>query len=237
MPEPSVGIMLAGRAFHAVAEHAERTVILGRGLPSPEDLDDLLLKEWAAQVKEEASKETFLYWDWGDDTEESMREDYRALVRVAREDAFPAVKPVFVEHDIKLRLESPVGGFLCYGVIDVVEEGGAFVDWKTVDRPPKDAEKVDIQFAAYAVWAAEYARLESVPARKIFLVRDKKKRKPYVSVIKYNILPHHRRWFREVAAEVWKAIQADAYIPNPHGWWCSSGWCSFYDACPTGGGR
>jgi hypothetical protein len=233
LPEPSVGVMLAGRVVHAVLEGALTSVILGKGLPSAKDLDDHFAVAWAADVQKEEARDGFSGWVWNEgDPEKIVREESRGLVRMAREEILPNIRPRFVEHKFNYELPSAAGPFRIYGVIDLLEEDGAMVDWKTVDKISQNAKGFDVQFPGYSIYVSDLLKEPVTKARKIFLVRGK--RKPCWEVSNYNVLEHQRTWFAEVAAEVWRTIQADVWLPNTGGWIHSAKFCSFWNTCPCG---
>lgn len=228
IPERSVRILIAGRTAHTLLEKALRQVLLGAPLPSAKDMDDWFGTEWEAQTKEEETKENFVGWE--DDKEDlgGMREDYRGLVRLARNEVLPTIKPRFVEHKIQFEMDSPVGPFPIYGVVDLLEDGGRITDWKTVDKPPKPNEKPGVQEMGYAFWHGAFTGMEITPYRKLYLIRQKK---PRVAWTEFSLHKGHREWFAQVAAEVWRMAHHGVFVPSTGGWWCSPKYCNYWDGC------
>jgi PD-(D/E)XK nuclease superfamily len=234
IPEKASGTMHGGSVVHAVIEFALNQVILGTGLPSAQDLDDLYPKKWAELVAEEENKKDFIGWDW-DDPESVMFPECRALVKLAREEVLPKLKPKFVEHEINFDLESPAGPFRVNGYIDLVEEGGFITDWKTSTKVSDRQRKMGLQMPCYAEWAVGAMHLPDdavVKTRKLFLIRG---RKPHVAEVILNVKPRHRQWFRETASAVWLMVKGGGYPPNPNSWMCSPNWCPYYEGCLGGG--
>ena len=232
VPELSSGTMHGGSVVHKVIEFALEKVILGQPLPSAQDLDDLYPKKWQEIVAEEENKKSFIGWEWDDDSPESvMFPDCRALVKLAREEVLPKLKPKLVEHEINFDLDSKIGPFRVNGYIDLVEEDGLITDWKTSAKVSDRQRKMGLQMPCYAEWSVGARNLPddaTVRARKVFLVRG---RKPHVVEVPFLVLPRHREWFRETAANVWLMVQGGGYTPNTNTWMCSKNWCPYWEGC------
>jgi hypothetical protein len=232
IPSPAVGIMMAGSAFHAAMEWALREVVLGHGLPSAKDLDDRFPEIWEATKKEEEAGDRFGgTWDWDrGDSEERALLDYRHLVHQAREHVLPNLKPKLVEHDFKIMLPSPLGDYPLYGVVDLLEEDGLMSDWKTVGKVSDRQKNMGVQFMGYSIWHKGYTGMEVTRARKIFLAREPVAHVEYSDT--YEVGQLQRDWFAGVASELWVACKNNGgFVPNTNGWWCSSKWCKYWDAC------
>jgi len=229
-PEPSFGNMIAGRVVHAVLEKALKEVIGGRPLPSVQDVDDFYEPIWRESFKEEEERDNFVTLQWDpDDKEQKVFEESRALVRLAREEVLPKIKPSLVEHNMNFDLDANGSGpFRVYGVVDLYEHDTVVSDWKTTTKVSPNAKKLDIQFCGYAVWHQLHTGCEVMPCRKIFLVRGKR---PKVEETRYQVTPKHREWFTSVAAEVWKMVKGGGFVPNTSTWACSEKWCSFWNIC------
>lgn len=233
IPEPSLGSFLGGRVVHKVIERALNRVMLNQGLPDAKEMDDWYLEEWEAHVREEESKEDFIGWVFSkDDSMERSFAECRALIPFTRTEVLPGLRPKLVEHGFKMEFPSPVGSFLVWGYIDLFEEDEVLSDWKTtLGKPSKNQLKMGMQFPGYSWKIKEFTRKDATACRKIFLLRGQK---PNLKVQKYTVTQAHRDWFAFVASEVWKMCQAEAYVANPNGWWCSPGWCSHWGSCPHG---
>src|SRR5262249_28272111 len=127
--------------------------------PDWKSMDDLFLQTWSRKKAEEEAKRSFVGWIW-DIPEEQSREQYRPLVRVAREDALPNVRPWMigndpvVEHRVDLELQSDVGPFKLLGFIDLLDDTGVLMDWKTSTKEEVSArqKRTWLQFAGYALY-------------------------------------------------------------------------------------
>ncbi len=232
LPEVSSGILHGGIVFHDVMEFAQREQLLGKDIPSSQDLDDKFMASWEAKKKETEESDKFVTWEYNEgDPEENVKQGTRGLVQLARLEVLPHVKPKLVEEQFYFEVDrNGSGPFRVYGRIDYMDEDLVLADWKTAkDKVSKFAEKAGIQMACYGVFHHEYTGAEVTQAKKIFLVRRAKKHK--VEVKKYTITHDYREWAKNAAAETWKMVLGDSYPPNTAGWWCSQKFCSFYEIC------
>lgn len=222
------GFLMSGNAVHAVLERALKRVILGGKIPDRNEADDWFLAAWDSEKKEREEKPRFIGWLW-DEPEEKTKNECRALIPFALTEILPVIKPRLVEEEAKLYYDSEIGGFLVWGQLDLLEEDGVLSDWKTTKKVSKNARDSWLQLGHYSRYVHEVVGgSEVTPARKIFLIRGAA---PKVDVVKYEITPAMRAYFSEVAAEVWKAVRANSYVPNTNGWWCDPDWCPFYGPC------
>jgi len=236
IPEMSIMSMLSGRVIHAINEHYLKAVANGKAAPSAKDLDDLFLKEWEDQTKEEEEKAGFIGWSVDpDEPVEKIYSESRTMIQFVHAEVLPKVKPMMlngepgVEYTVKDKYETEDGdSFLVWMVIDLMEEDGTITDWKTTGKVSKNATKSWFQMAAYSTFGARVMKVETVNARKIFLVLGKR---PKVEVVNYLMGPSHREWFKRQAVATWKMAKAGAFVAGPNGWWCAQDWCSFYAMC------
>ncbi len=231
LPEMSVGVLLSGRVVHKVIERALLPLLKEKPLPSAKDMDDWFIPEWEAHVREEEEKHTFLGWEWGDeDSPELAQRECRALAMHVRKEFLPTVDPWLVEEGFRTQYNSGANGtFLVWGYIDLLERSGLLSDWKTTRKTPSDNQKkMGMQFPGYSPKVMELTGEASTKCRRIFLQRGPE---PRIEVVHLTVEDRHRRWFRDVACEVWNACKADAFVPNTSTWVCKPGWCSFWGIC------
>lgn len=236
IPQPSSGRFLAGNVVHEIMEVALREYAKSGKYPEAKALDDLYEPTWAQKTQEEEARQDFLGWDWEpDDPMEKAKADYRHLIRVAREQILPTIKPWMlgkepvIEYRIDLELRSEMGPFKLLGYADFLDDSGFLGDWKTTENKVSDrAKRMWLQFAGYSLWAYPIVGQENLKCQKIFLVRAKK---PYFERCEFVITAKHREYFVKVAAAVWQMVQAGAYIPVTDTWFCKPGWCGYYAGC------
>lgn len=238
IPEPSSGVLHAGRVVHEILEFALKEYPKTGAYPDWKTLDDMFLPAWERKKAEEEAKESFIGWDWGIPEEQSKLQ-YRPLIRAAWEGALPKVRPWMiggepvVEHRIDLELQSDVGPFKLIGYIDLLDDTGVLLDWKTSTKEEVSArqKKLWLQFAAYALYVWPIVGEETLECKKIFLVPGAN---PRVEWCPFTVGPKHREWFCRIAAEVWKSVYYGAYPARSEGWWCSAKFCSFWGPCQEG---
>lgn len=239
IPEPSAGVLLSGKVVHEVLEHALRAYAKTDKYPEWQELDDMFLPVWERQKKEEEEKETFLTWQFNeDDPHDKVRDESRALVRVARQDALPKIRPWLIgpepviEYRIDLELDSELGPFKLLGFIDLLDASGILMDWKTTrNKVSNRAKKNWLQFAAYSLHVWPLIGNEMVKCQKIFLVRGDD---PRVEFCDFEITPKHREWFVNIAAQVWRSIYYGVYPARSGEWFCNQKFCSFWGPCQEG---
>lgn len=241
IPQPSSGIVLAGRVVHDVIEYALRQWAKTGSYPDWQTMDDLFLPTWERKIREEEGKRWFIGWQWDpEDPEEKLKAECRPLVRLAREEALPKLRPMItengpvVEYRVDLEFKSDVGPFSTLGYIDLLDDTGLLSDWKTTKKVSGKAKKGWLQAASYSFWVYPTIGEEVVRAQKIFLVRGDD---PHIEYAPTEVGPSHRAWFAKIAAEVWKSIHYGVYPARSEGWWCNPKFCGFYGPCQEGIGK
>lgn len=238
IPQLSSGIVHGGRVVHDIIEHALKEWARTGVYPDWKTLDDMYEPTWERKVREEEEKPWFVGWQWDpEDPEEKMRAECRPLVRLAREEALPNFRPMIlengpvVEYRVDLEFKSDVGPFKTLGYIDLLDDTGVLSDWKTTKKVSKQAKKGWLQAASYSFWVYPTVGDEVVKSQKIFLVRGET---PHIEYAPTEVGPSHRKWFAEIASQVWKSIYYGAYPARSEGWWCDQKFCSFYGPCQEG---
>lgn len=230
IPEKAAGIPLSGNAVHSALEHALIFVKAGKPLPPAAELDDVYLKEWDAKIAEEEAKDRFIGWDWRE-PKEKLKAECRELVKFARNAVLPSIHPKLIEEEINFNVPTKIGPVRVNGYIDLVTEENEIVDWKTSDEVKKSHRKMGYQMPCYSVWAVENGI--GLPGgvtktKKIVLIRGEE---PSSAVLRFDVHPAHRERFKYIAANVWMAIQAGAYVPNNASFLCSEKWCPYWAGC------
>lgn len=226
----------AGTVVHEIIDIALREFAKSGKYPDWKTMDDMFDPTWEAKVKEEEEKPWFIGWKWDNkDPEVKVRREYRPLVRIAREQALEKIRPWMlgnepvVEWRIDLELQSDEGPFQLVGYADLLMNTGILCDWKTThDEVSKRQKATWLQFAGYALWAWPIVGEENLQCQKIFLVRGND---PHVEFVPFMITEAHREWFCKVAAQVWKMVLHDAYLPGTDTWLCSPKFCEFWGPC------
>lgn len=252
IPELASPVLVAGNAFHEVVEHALKHKASSGRYPDWKTLDDLFGPAWDRRFKAREEDKDFVGWNVDpEDPVDRMKEEYRALVRLASDQVLPKINPwviddqPVVEYRVDLELETGAGKVDLLGYVDLLDASGMLMDWKTTrqyDTDPKDAVEAAaekrykarrgwLQFAAYSLWSWPVTGMDAQPARKILMVRGKEPRVDYADMV---LTERHRDWFVKLAGDVWRALKAGIFPGNNTGWWCSHKFCSFYGPCQEG---
>lgn len=237
IPQPNAWKPHAGNVVHEIIENALRQIIKTGSYPDWQTMDDQFEPVWEAKTKEVESKDYFIGWqDDPKDPLETLKPQYRKLIRLAREKVLPTVRPwaingeAVVEWRIDLELRSKIGPFPIIGYADLLDSSGVLMDWKSTGKEVSArAKRTWLQFAAYSLWAWPLVGEEEVRCEKIFLARGNGE--PFVDRVPFKIGPKHREYFVRVAAQVWEMINREIFIPNPETWLCKPGWCAYWAGC------
>jgi hypothetical protein len=239
IPETTSMVVHGGRVVHEVIEVALKQFSQTGKYPDWQTLDDMYEPAWERQRKEEEAKESFVAWQFDDDDPpEKVKAECRPLVRLAREEALPKIRPFLadnepvIEYRVDLEFKSDVGPFKTLGYIDLLDDTGLLIDWKTTKKVSGRARKGWMQAASYSFWVYPMIGEEVVRSQKIFLVRD-----PGNIHIEYAptlVGPPHRAWFARLAAEVWKSVYYGVYPAKNEGWQCHPKFCPYHGPCQEG---
>lgn len=239
IPETSSGVVHSGRVVHEIIEHALKEWAKQGTYPDWKTLDDMYEPVWEQKVREEEEKESFIGWQWNvEDPEEKVRAECRPLVRLAREEVMPKLRPMIVEsgpvveYRVDLEFKSDVGPFSMLGYIDLLDDTGLLSDWKTTKKVSDRAKKGWLQAASYSFWVYPMIGEEVVRSQKIFLVREEGN--PHVEYAPTEVGPLHRKWFADLAAQIWKSIYYEVYPARSEGWHCSPKFCPYHGPCQEG---
>jgi putative RecB family exonuclease len=217
-PEHRSANMAYGSAVHSAIAWWQKQRIEGNEV-SIEDASRILRADWTAQV---AAGDL----DLSEQCPVEMQEQGEALVRLFV-DRFPEEVPDEVDYPVELELSDPRTGEVLpiplVGYFDYVV-GGVVGEIKTTARRSKARSQWNMQLACYS-WAERMATGRRPTMRVVQLVKTKK---PQIVVDEFVMSEREEDWFREVACEVYRGVQAEAFFPNP-GWVCPG--CEYRGAC------
>ncbi len=240
VPEMASWVAHGGIVVHEIVEAALKLFGRTGKYPSWQDMDDRFDTVWNNQQLKTEGRDEFI--GWKEDPKEpieKVRTEYRPLVRLAREEALEHYRPWMldsgpvVEQRIDLELESSLGSFPIIGYIDLLDDTGVLSDWKTTtlnDKGEVSERKTKnwLQAACYSLWAWPIVGEENLRCRKVFLIRGKN---PQVRIHNYVVGEKHRKFFTDVAAEVWTMTMRGGFVPNTNTWMCNPKWCAYYAVC------
>lgn len=238
IPSPNNWKMHAGNVVHEIIEDALTEYARTGIYPDWQTMDDRYDPVWKAQQKESEEKPWFIGWqEEPDDPLEKLRREYRRLIRVARDEVLPTVRPWMiddspvVEYKIDLDIRTKVGICPIIGYADMLDASGVLMDWKTTGKKVSNRAKTTwLQFAAYSIWAWPIVGESELKCEKVFLVRGEKD-DPHAERVSFTMGPKHREYFVKVAAQVWEMMHHNIYIANPNTWLCKPSFCPFHAGC------
>ena len=216
--------MLKGSALHKAAEHNMRQKMQTR-----EDLMVDEIVDFAVNAFEEGVKGGYQLAD-----NESKAEvgDYKKLVDAMAtthaEWQAPDYQPVAVEEKFVISLPSIEHDIV--GVIDLVDESGAVIDFKTSSKKMTEADvDTSIQLGLYAA-----AQNKNEVAVKLDVLIEPSARLPSRrQLIEGTRDNSDLPVIAKRVAVVSKTIEAGLFPPAPVGsWWCSESWCGYWNTCP-----
>lgn len=235
IPQPQSWKPFGGTVVHEIIENAMKEFCRTDVYPDWKTMDDRFEPTWAEKVKEMEDKPDFIGWeDDPKDPLETLKPEYRKLVRLAREEALPTIKPFIwdgspvVERRIDLEVRTKIGPCPIIGYIDLLDASGVLMDWKSTGKEVSNRAKGSwLQFAAYSLWAYPIVGEENLKCEKIFLVRGEGT--PRIERVPFVITEKHRDHFVKLAAQVWEIINHKIFIANMDSWLCN--YCPFFQGC------
>lgn len=225
--EPPTGALLLGSTVHDTLEGwiAARA----QGESQAGTLADAFSRNWALRVEREPNCE------WGADTPEQICEEGLRLVSDSsvqalvnrltplRDDSGP-----WIEREVFLSVPGvpvPVKGY-----IDLVTSDGVPGDFKT-SRMAWSADKAQEQLQPLFYLAALNQLGRTVPGlrfRHWVIVKGKTVR---VQELEHQHTWDEILWLFGLIQGVWRAISAEAFVPNPNAWFCAPGRCRAWSTC------
>jgi len=221
---PTSPALVFGSAFHNVIGAYLAATPVNR-VP----LSEMWPTYWNQQLEEE------LEINWGKDTAESCFNDgIRILsaegVREVIDDLSVIVddQGLYIERFVELRVpDVPVP---IIGYIDMISEDGTPVDFKTSSRAwNSDKAQSEIQPLFYLAALTQSSNIShDFRFRHIIFTKTKN---PQAQVIESQRSLSECFWLLTMIRDVWQAIDAGHYPPNPTGWKCSERSCEYWHLC------
>lgn len=154
------------------------------------------------------------------------------LAQCHAEEQAPEYQPVLVETKVTIELPNLSRDLL--GIIDLADEQGRVVDFKTTKRKKPQSEADDsVQLTTYAAaYAAKFGKPPESVRLDVLVQTDKKteRQAPLDSArgpADFAALAH-----RINALD--KMIEHGVFMPAPPGsWYCSVKWCGYWGKCPA----
>ena len=222
--------LLKGSSFHRAAEvNMEQKLTTYRDLPADE-----IVEIAVANFEQEAAGEILL-------TDEEAARGTAAVLGEAKDQLAqlaethatqqaPDYQPTLVEKTV--RIELPEAPRDLVGIIDLVDDQGRVIDFKTATR--KKSQSDADSSVQLTVYAAAYETLFGQPPVELRLdcVIQTKTRTDRQVVTTHRSHADMDALARRINA-VTAAIEAGIFPPtNPGNWWCSPTFCGYWHDCP-----
>jgi len=224
MEAPTSPALVFGSAFH---EAVEEYIVTPRG-PLPEHWSQC----WREQLQDRDNIA------WGKDSAESLHDlGYAMLSEPGVQGVIEAIRPatnkdgkILIEEKIELRVPGvPVP---IIGYIDVIEEGGVPADFKTSARSwGQNRAHEELQATFYLAALNQMQTPLNHEMRFRYYVFVKNAKRPQVEIRDTQRTAADLFWLFGLVRDVWGAIEAGAFPPNPNTWKCSPKWCEYWEAC------
>lgn len=224
-PSTTTPALVFGSAFHNTVEGYIRAA----AERAPAKLPDLWHREWAAAMEREPNCE------WGSDDPDTHRDEGLRLlenpelaVMLNRLTPLRDEAGLFIERKIELRVPGvpvPVIGY-----IDLVTSDGVPGDFKT-SAFAWTAEKAKAELQPLFYLAAMNQLGRSVPGLRFRHYVITKAKTSKVQLLETQHTWDGIFWLYELVQRVWKAIEAETFVPNPGAWLCSPKYCSHWSDC------
>lgn len=226
-PQSSTPALVFGSALHNTIENY---IAMRYGeMPIENDLQTLWHGNWNAAVEREPNCE------WGADTPaQHFNEGLRLLANPELRQMVDRLTPLrddnglFMERKIELRVPGvPVP---IIGYIDIVTNDGVPGDFKTSAQMwSADKAKAELQPLVYLAALNQMGR--NVPGLRFRHFVMTKTKQPKVQVIETQHTWDSIFWFYGLVQQVWRAIESETFVVNPHAWLCGPKYCNAWSKC------
>jgi len=198
--------------------------------PSPAEPQAFWAEHWARQLEENGAN---ISWD-GDSPEDLNNTGIRMLTNPDVLATINAIEPLLDPAPVvekKISLQVPGVPIPIIGYIDVIEADGIPADFKTSSRSwgsQKAQEEMQPCFYLAALNQMGHKSEWPLDFRHYVFVKTKV---PKVEIWRTQRRSGELFWLFGAIRDVWQAIEARAFPPNPGTWLCSPKYCEFWDLC------
>jgi len=224
-PQSTTPALLFGSALHNTIEQH----IAYRAEGKEEPILTMWRTFWNGAVEREIECE------WGADTpEQHYNEGIRLLSNPDLQQMVNRLTPLrddsglFMERKIELRVPGvPVP---IIGYIDIVTNDGIPGDFKTsAQQWSNEKARAELQPLTYLAALNQMGR--NVPGLRFRHYVMTKTKVPKVQVIETQHTWDSIFWFYGLVQQVWRAIESESFVVNPHAWFCGPRFCNAWSKC------
>lgn len=215
---PPRSAQTVGHAFHtAIDQNFTQKIATKTDLPVGDVLD--------ACATEFDKQSPVTDWD-GEDPGEQKDLTIR-LSKAFHEKAAPKILPITVQEAFRLETDA---GYALGGTFDVVENGHVLRDQKTSKTEyAEDAVQIEIQPAVYSF---AYQKKHGVRPTFAYDVVTKHKKESRYQEVRGQVTDTQTEQMFDAVNVMHKQIQrGDFQYASADAWWCSKGWCGYWDMC------
>jgi hypothetical protein len=158
------------------------------------------------------------------------KDDLANLATVHAKHQAPDYQPVLVEQSVRIELPSAPRDLL--GIIDLADDKGRVIDFKTAGKKKSQADADDsVQLTVYA---AAYQRLTGAPPSELRLDSVvQTKTKTDRQVVSTDRGPDDFNALANRINVVTSSIESGSFPPaTPGAWWCGPRFCGYHATCP-----
>jgi putative RecB family exonuclease len=226
-PQSSSPALVFGSALHNTIEGYIANRAEGA---THKELTDLWPDQWSAAVERDN-----LSCEWGADTpEQHFNEGVRLLSNPELQQMVNRLTPMrdeqglFMERKIELRV--PGVPIPIIGYIDIVTNDGVPGDFKTsAQQWSNEKAKAELQPIFYLAAMNQLGRPSPGMRFRHYVVT--KTKVPKVQVIETAHTIDSVFWLFGLIQQVWKAIENESFVVNPHAWLCGPKYCGAWSKC------
>jgi len=216
IPQPKNPGLIRGTAVHSGLEHN-----FAQKIESRKDLPIHEAMEWAVSTFEMEAEEV----EFKKQTKEETKDSVATLMGLAMRELAPEYQPIAVEDTITLEFENMPYTYIAK--LDLIDEEGHIVDFKTSGRTPADnIVRDNLQLAGYALaYRMEYGQQEASISLD-YLVNLKKVKRKKIQAYATNAQLDR---FLAILSIVAENIEQGIFYPNPTFQYCGN--CPFRKEC------
>jgi len=222
--------LVFGSAIHnSIEGYIEQRTLEHREAPSPKTMLDIWGEKWNAAIEAQPNCE------WGADIpEEHFNEGIRLLSNPELVQMVNRLTPLRDDHGLFMErevfLSVPGVPVPIKGYIDIVTNDGVPGDFKTSAQSwSQDKAKAELQPLFYLTALNQLGhKVPGLRFRHFVIVKTKQ---PKVQVIESQHTFDSIFWLYGLVQQVWRAIESESFVVNPHAWMCGPKWCGAWSKC------